>query len=169
MPRRVPTCSTIIVMGVSGSGKTTVGRALAGELGWDFIDGDSFHSQESRASIAAGIPLTDQDREPWLARLNAIVATHKPRARGLVLACSALKKRYRDVLRQADSEAAFVYLRGNADLIAKRLSARSGHFATPAILTSQMATLEEPDHALAIDIEPDVETIVGTIRIELGV
>lgn len=164
-----PTFSAIIVMGVSGSGKTTVGTALASELGWDFIDGDSFHSQESRHKIATGIPLTDDDREPWLARLSAVLAAPHRRDPGLVLACSALRKRYRDVLRRADPEAAFVYLAGATDLIAGRLCARSGHFAPAAILTSQMATLEEPEHALTVDIEPDVATIVATIRNELGV
>lgn len=155
-------------MGVSGSGKTSVGTALAKGLGWGFADADSFHSDESRANIAAGVPLTDQDRQPWLEGLGTVLAASRQGDRGLVLACSALKQRYRDLLRDSDPGVCFVYLRGTREMIAQRLEARSGHFAPASILTSQIATLEEPTDALIVDIHPEVPTIVRTIREGLG-
>lgn len=162
-----PVYRSVVVMGVSGSGKSTVGAALADAVGWEFVDADSLHSREARESMADGVPLTDSDRQPWLSRIGDVLRDSK--RVDLVLACSALKKRYRDELRRADPDIVFVYLRGTADRITQRLDARNEHFVTTELLASQMETLEEPEHALAIDIDGDVPTIVRTITDSLGI
>jgi len=158
---------SIVVMGVSGSGKSTVGTALADAVGWQFVDADSLHSAEARTRMADGQPLTDSDRQPWLARVADVLRESK--GVDLVLACSALKKHYRDELRRADPDVVFVYLRGTTDRITERLNARKGHFVTTELLISQMETLEEPEHALTVDIDHDIPTIVRTIRDRLGI
>lgn len=154
---------TLIVMGVVGSGKTTVGNLLATQLGWQFADADDFHPQPNIEKISHGIPLTDADREPWLDRLRDAIVGWIADDRNVVLACSALKRAYRAKL-QAGPEVRFVYLKGSAALIAARLRARHGHFAGESILASQMADLEEPEDAVTINISESPEEIVAEVR-----
>jgi gluconokinase len=142
-----------IVMGVSGSGKSTIGGDLAAHLGLPFIDGDSLHPQANRDKMAAGIPLDDTDRQPWLEAIVAVMDEHRANHVSLVLACSALKRRYRNFLRSGHDDVRFVYLHANRDLLAERLGHRPGHFFNPALLDSQLATLEEPPRSEAVWIE----------------
>lgn len=152
-----------IVMGVAGSGKSRVGQALAARLGWDFYDADNFHPPENVAKMRRGIPLDDASRVPWLAALHALISTGLADNRPGVLACSALKERYRQQLMEGHSDVRLIYLKGSYDLILSRLQARSGHFMKPNMLQSQFETLEEPAHALTVDITPIVDEIVETI------
>ena len=152
----------IILMGVSGSGKTSVGTALAARLGWDFFDGDDFHSPENVAKMANGIPLNDNDRAPWLAALNAKIRECMANQRPGVLACSALKQQYRKRLLAGNPGVQIIYLKGDYDLIAARMMARS-HYMKPGMLQSQFDTLEEPADAITIDIEAPVDRIVEKI------
>jgi gluconokinase len=158
----------VIVLGVEGSGKTTVGRLLAHMLGWEFADADDYHTPEAKTKMAAGMALTDEDRRPWLEALHKVVAQRLKTGRPMVLACSALKQSYRDVLTVDPSRQAFVYLRGDAELIRERLRKRSGHYAGLSLLDSQFATLEEPRDALTVDIAGTPEQIVAAIRSGLG-
>lgn len=154
-------------MGVVGAGKTTVGILLAGELGWQFADADDFHSAPNKEKIRHGIGLTDEDRGPWLARLRVAIADWIVYKRNVVLACSALKRKYRQEL-DAGPEVRFVYLKGSAALIARRLRMRTGHFADEHILASQLADLEEPENAVTVDIDRTPQEIVRSIRQQLG-
>lgn len=156
-----------IVMGVSGSGKSTIGEGLATRLGQPFLDADFFHPQANRDKMARGIPLDDADRQPWLAAIVAAMDQHRARGESMVLACSALKRRYRDLLRGGHDDVRFVYLHASRALLAERLGHRSGHFFDPTLLDSQLATLEEPsrDEALWVDVGlPPTEAIEGVIR-----
>jgi gluconokinase len=157
----------IILMGVVGAGKTTIGRLLAAQLGWEFADADDYHPEANVKKIRRGIPLNDLDRMPWLRQLRAAIMNWQSEGRNGVLACSALKKGYRDELTIGD-EVHFVYLRGSADVIAQRLRLRKGHFADDQILASQFADLEEPESAATIDVAKPVEQIVTEIRKKLG-
>src|SRR5262249_33095272 len=144
----------VVVMGVAGSGKSTVGPLLAKRLGWEFCEGDALHPPGNVAKMAAGAPLTDEERRPWLARVRAWIDEHLAAARPGVVTCSALKRSYRDVLR--DPGVVFVHLSGTREELAARLGARSGHFMPPSLLDSQLADLEPPapdEQALTIDIE----------------
>jgi gluconokinase len=154
----------IILMGVSGSGKSTVGERLAEQLGCSIYDGDAFHPPQNIAKMANGIPLTDDDRAPWLARLAELIQEKLDSDQTLVLACSALKHIYRDQLR-VDPRVRFVYLKGDFDLIWQRMSARQDHYMQAGMLQSQFDALEPPgpEEALVIDIAQDVETIVAQI------
>lgn len=150
----------LIIMGVAGVGKTTVGRALALRLGWAFYDADDFHPKENIEKMNKGVPLTDADRAPWLAALAGLISgLDKP----AVIACSALRKSYRDTLAGSGRDVRFVYLRGERDLIRRRLEGRKGHFAGPGLLDSQLEALEEPDDALRVDIGPEPESIADEI------
>lgn len=155
-------------MGVTGSGKTTIGVLLSQRLGWEFVDADSFHSAANIEKIRQGIALDDADRAPWLKALrdamDGWVAQHK----NVVLACSALKKSYRDELR-IPGETRFVYLKGSYELISQRLRQRHGHFASETILASQFAALEEPDDAITVDVDHLEDKIVAEIMRQLGV
>jgi gluconokinase len=153
----------IIVMGVSGSGKTSVGKSLAEHLGWDFYDADDFHPPANVSKMARGIPLDDSDRAPWLAALHDLISCSLQKDRPGVLACSALKERYRQQLLDGNPAVQFVYLKGTYDLIWSRMSARTDHYMKPHMLQSQFETLEEPDNALVIDIATSVEEIVREI------
>lgn len=157
----------VIVMGVVGAGKTTAGRLLAQQLGWEFADADDYHSAGNKEKIHRGIPLTDADREPWLERLHNEIANWVASGTNSVLACSALKRKYRNELR-VGPEVKFVYLKGDAALIDSRLRARKGHFADDKILASQLAELEEPQDAVTVAIDGTPAQIVAAIRQQLG-
>jgi gluconokinase len=153
----------IIVMGVSGSGKTMVGKELAAALNFVFSDADEFHSEANVAKMKNGIALSDADRLPWLLSMRAAIEEWQGDERGHVLACSALKASYRKILASSDSEVAFVYLKGSFDLIKQRLSERKGHFFNPELLRSQFAALEEPQDAIVVDISLDPRHILDVI------
>jgi gluconokinase len=157
----------VIVMGVVGAGKTTVGRLLAEQLGWEFADADDFHPPANVGKIRRGISLDDDDRRPWLGRLRAAIIGWITDKRNVVLACSALKLSYRRKL-EVGPEVRFVYLKGNAELIAERLRSRQGHFAGEQILASQFADLEEPEAAITVEIAATPQQIVAEIREKLG-
>jgi gluconokinase len=159
----------VILMGVSGSGKTTLGRKLADELGWSFYEGDDFHSAASIAKMSQGIPLTDEDRRPWLASLSALLDRVIEKGENAVLACSALKAAYRQVLRDDHGGVVFVYLKADPRLIAERLEHRAGHYAKRDLLPSQLATLEEPESAVTVDVSGAPGEIVTAIRKRLGI
>lgn len=153
-----------IIMGVAGSGKTSVGQALATQLGWEFYDADDFHPPANIAKMASGTPLNDEDRAPWLAALQALIATCLKNNRPGVLACSALKERYRQHLLAGNSEVQIVYLKGSYELLWARLQTRIGHYMKASMLHSQLATLEEPTNAIVIDITLTVEESVALIQ-----
>ena len=157
----------VIVMGVTGAGKTTVGRLLAEESGWEFADADDFHPPENVEKMRQGIPLNDDDRRPWLEHLRNEIARWIATQRNVVLACSALKRSYRQEL-DVGPQVRFVYLKGSEDLIADRLRSRHGHFAGEQILAGQFADLEEPDNALTIEIASTPQQIVDQIRKKLA-
>ncbi|HZH29612.1 MAG TPA: gluconokinase [Pyrinomonadaceae bacterium] len=157
----------VVLMGVAGSGKTTIGRALAAELGWKFYDADDFHPPASVAKMARGIPLEDADRLPWLEKLGALVRDCLAQGESAALACSALKAAYRHRL-MLDERVKLVYLKGNFDLIQKRLARRRGHFMPAAMLESQFAALEEPPAEFHVNIAATPDEIVRAIRLRLG-
>lgn len=161
--------TAILLMGVAGAGKTTVGRALAEALGWAFVDADDWHPAKNVAKMARGEPLTDADREPWLDRLHALLLDHAARQAPVVLACSALKAAYRARLRDGLPGLCVVYLRASRELIRVRLLARPGHFMRADMLESQFTTLEEPDDALVMDAGLPVEALVVAVRVELHI
>jgi gluconokinase len=152
----------IVVMGVTGSGKSTIGKLLANCLSLPFFDADDFHSQENISKMSRGISLTDEDRYPWLQNLSKLLQSHQ--TAGAVLACSALKENYRSLLRQGLKEPIiWIYLEGSKELLLKRMKARKGHFMPQALLDSQLATLEKPSYAWCFSIEKDPESIVNEI------
>ena len=159
----------IIVMGVSGSGKTSVGRSLADHFGWDFYDADDFHPPENIAKMANGIPLDDADRVPWLAALHHLIASSLNEERPGVLACSALKERYRQQLLDGNQGVQLIYLKGSYDLIWSRMEERTDHYMKPHMLKSQFEALEEPVNALTIDISGSVPEIVQEIISNLSI
>ncbi len=156
----------VIVMGVSGSGKTTVGELLAERLGCGFSDADDFHPAANVDKMRAGIPLTDDDRWPWLKALRQAIDDWQAAGESRVIACSALKAVYRGVLSPKD-DVVFVYLKGSAETIASRLKARKGHYMNPNLLTSQFAALEEPADAIVVDIAPPPAIVVDHIMTQL--
>lgn len=152
-------------MGVAGSGKTVVGKELASRLGWDFHDADDFHSPENIVKMERGIPLDDSDRAPWLDSLHDLIRSSLTLNRPAILACSALRERYRQKLLEGNEGVQIVYLKGNYDLIWSRMSARKDHYMKPFMLQSQFEVLEEPSNALVVDISRSVDEIVqGIIR-----
>jgi gluconokinase len=156
----------VVLMGVTGVGKTTVGRMVALDLGWVFLDADDFHPQENVAKMRSGVPLNDADREPWLNALRSEIDARLEARESAVLACSALKQSYRD--RLAASEAVrFVHLHGDEALIRERLLARSGHYMDPGLLASQFAALEEPHGVLVVDVRATPRDIASRIEAEL--
>jgi gluconokinase len=158
----------IVVMGAAGAGKSTVGHALADAFGLRFVEGDEYHSAAAITKMRAGVALTDADRSPWLAALHTIIAAAVGRRESLVVACSALHERYRATLRGDLHQVRFVFLKASEATLRHRLSARTGHFAGPALVTSQLAALEEPADALTLDATRPVDEIVNTVRYEFG-
>lgn len=152
----------VIVMGVTGSGKTTVGKMLAQRLDWEFADADDFHSAENKAKMHRGIPLTDADRMPWLASMHDYLAKAYTKQRSVVLACSALKRGYRHILEEGLA-AHVVYLKGSYEVIDEHLRGRKGHFADDKILAAQFADLEEPSEAIVVDVRSTPQQIVDEI------
>ncbi|RKE18177.1 gluconokinase [Streptomyces sp. TLI_171] len=153
----------IVVMGVSGVGKTTVARLLADRLGLPYAEADDFHPAANIAKMSAGVPLDDQDREPWLRALGTWLGDRSRDGSGGVVTCSALKRRYRDVLRAGCPDAFFVHLSGSHDLVGDRLAHRTGHFMPPSLLDSQYATLEPlqaDEQGTVLDVGADPETLV---------
>ena len=160
----------LIVMGVSGSGKSTIAEKLAEHLGWRYEDGDKFHPASNVAKMSAGHPLTDEDRWPWLQAIADEIDRACQADEQVVIACSALKHSYRDVLVHGRDDVRIVYLRGTQELIASRLSGRKGHFMPPGLLASQFKTLEPPDpdeNPLIVSIDASVEEIVDDIISQL--
>ena len=167
----------VIVMGVAGSGKTTIASLLAEELGWDFLDADSIHSPANVAKMESGIPLNDADRVPWLRELRLAIERSLAEKRNLALACSALKRSYRQQLmvgseieqsKIQNSDVKLVYLKGTFEELRQRLQHRTGHFMTEQLLGSQLETLEEPSDATTVDAGRSPQEIVAEIRRQLG-
>jgi gluconokinase len=157
----------LILMGVSGCGKTSVGMRLSQVLGWPFFDGDDFHPEKNVEKMAAGIPLNDQDRALWLAILHDLIAKYQEANQSILLACSALKQTYRDRLAEGNPGTVFVFLKGDFDLIFDRMQERHGHYMKAEMLRSQFEILEEPAEALTIDIRQSVDTIVNALIAQL--
>lgn len=159
----------IVVMGVSGSGKTTVGRLLAADLGWTFHEGDEAHPPDNVRKMAAGIPLTDADRLPWLQELRRLIESCLAAGEDAVLACSALKESYREILAGGLDEVCFVHLTGDPALIADRLEHRQGHFMKAGMLASQLAVIEPPEVGISVEVDAAPEEIVAEIRRRLEI
>jgi len=160
----------LVVMGVSGCGKSTVAALMAGELHWPFEEGDSLHPQANVDKMAAGHPLDDDDRWPWLEKVAEWVEECLDAGRSGIITCSALKRSYRDLINRRGSGIQFVYLAGSKELIASRLATRQGHFMPTSLLDSQFATLEEPtadEPSIQVEVGPSVEFIVNEIRATL--
>lgn len=157
----------IVLMGVSGSGKTTIGECLAEQLGWPFYEGDDFHPPANVDKMSQGIALDDSDRSPWLDRLRDLICEHIKSDKNAIVACSALKESYRRRLAQGSDEVCFVYLQGDYGLIEERMEARHNHFMKAGLLESQFKTLEEPQRALVVDISRPPAAIVRYIREQL--
>jgi len=155
------------MMGVSGSGKTEIGKRLAADLGWPFFDGDDFHPAENVRKMSRAIPLTDADRADWLQALRDLICQQLKAKESAVIACSALKQAYRDYL-QVDPSIRFIYLQGSYDLIHQRLKKRNYHYMPSTLLDSQFEVLEEPETALTIDASQPPDTILETIREKLA-
>jgi gluconokinase len=158
----------VLLMGVSGSGKTTIGEKLAAELGWSFRDADSFHPPQNVAKMSGGTPLTDADRAPWLAAIRTHIARTLERGESGVVTCSALKEQYRAAAIPDPARVKLVHLTGDYELILERMNARTDHFMKPEMLQSQFATLEPPAHALTVDVAKTPDEIVAEIRRALG-
>jgi gluconokinase len=156
-------------MGVSGSGKSSIGQLLADSLDWEFSDADAFHSPENIEKMRHGIPLNDLDRVPWLLALQQAIQQWLQENKNMVLACSALKASYRQVLVLDEKRVIVVYLKGSFELIQKRLQQRHGHFMGEKLLKSQFDALEEPSGAVTVDISEPLEVIVQNIRVSLGI
>jgi len=158
----------ILLIGVSGSGKTTLGRLLAGQLGWPFYDGDDFQPKVNLDKMEQGMPLNDRDRRPWLLAMHNLLVGLAAKKGKAVLACSALKQDYRDLLVNGLEGYRLVYLKGSFSLLEERLKSRHGHFFHPALLGSQFEILEEPEEAFVVDVASAPEDIVSRIRTEFG-
>ena len=158
----------VVLMGVSGAGKTTVGELLAAQLGWPFHDGDRFHPPANVAKMSRGVALTDEDRWPWLEALRDHIRALGAEGRSAVVACSALRASYRDRLLAGSEHARLVYLKGSYDLLDERLRARAGHFFDARLLASQFEALEEPADVIVVDVGQSPERVVAEIRRRLG-
>jgi gluconokinase len=158
----------VIVMGVSGVGKTTIGTALAAALGWRFLDADDFHPPANIEKMRAGVPLTDADRAPWLEHLRSLISDALARGEDMVLACSALRHAYRERLTVDAARQRWVYLQLSPEQLQQRLLLRKGHYMPVSLLASQLSTLELPADALTVDAAPPPDAVVASIRAGLG-
>ncbi|AWU98246.1 gluconokinase [Burkholderia sp. JP2-270] len=160
----------LIAMGVSGAGKSRIGEMLAERLSCSYTDGDAFHSAANKEKMHNGIPLTDDDRWPWLRSIRESIEEKQRAGETAVFTCSSLKRSYRDVLRGTDTDVRFVYLQGSFDVLRERLKTRTGHFFDPSLLKSQLDTLEEPgpDEAIVVSIELTPEQIVDQVMVKIG-
>ncbi len=166
----VPPPAVLVVMGVSGSGKTTIAALLAGRLGWEFEDGDDFHSPENVAKMHGGTPLTDEDRWPWLHAIAAWIDATRSGGRHGIVACSALRRAYRDILLRDKPDVRLVYLQGDRQLIATRQAARMNHYMPAALVDSQFAALEEPgadENPIVVSVAPRPSEVVQNIAAQL--
>ena len=154
----------VVMMGVAGTGKSTVGRALADATGWVFLDADDFHPEENLQKMRSGVPLTDVDRWPWLRELSEVLRTYQAKGEGCILACSALKQSYRTLLEDAAPSAYWFFLNGPPDLIESRLRLRSDHYMRADMLQSQIRDLEPPSRAVYLDIRQSVEELLHCVR-----
>ncbi|AOJ85844.1 MULTISPECIES: gluconokinase [Burkholderia] len=161
----------LIAMGVSGAGKSRIGEMLAERLSCSYTDGDAFHSAANKEKMHNGIPLTDDDRWPWLRTIRAAIEEKQRAGETAVFTCSSLKRSYRDVLRGSDTDVRFVYLKGSFEVLHERLKTRTGHFFDPSLLKSQLDTLEEPgpDEAIVVSIELTPEQIVDQVMLKIGI
>lgn len=155
-------------MGASGCGKTAVGSGLAERYGFSFIDGDDLHPTENVRKMAAGVPLTDKDRRPWLEEVRRVLEAHSEAGTSAVVACSALKQSYRRLLLDGLPDVKLVYLRGTRETLRQRLANRAGHFFDPALLDSQLETLEEPVGAAVVDVGVDLPSVIGAVESATG-
>ncbi len=150
-------------MGVSGAGKTAVGESLAKRLGWIFVDADDLHPASNIRKMTAGVPLTDEDRFPWLLSVRGVMVEHATAGRSAVVACSALKQTYREFLRRGLADVRFVFLRGAPAVLERRLRERRNHFFDPNLLASQLEILEEPTDALVVDVDGEVDAVIDAV------
>src|SRR6266446_2556684 len=157
----------LVLMGVSGSGKTTIGELVAKRLGWRFIEGDEYHPRENVAKMAAGIPLEDSDRWPWLEKINEELLKIQKQGKSAVVGCSALKQAYRERLARGLRNFEIVYLRGDFALVQSRIAARTHRFMPATLLQSQFDALEPPAHAIEIDVSAPIESSLSKIRKQL--
>src|ERR1700710_808740 len=167
-PPSIPATTSIVVMGVSGSGKTSAAQELTRQLGWEYIEGDDLHPEANVAKMASGHPLDDEDRWPWLRRIAAVIGEHEAAGTSIIVTCSALKRSYRDLLREGHPSVWFAHVEVSREVLADRLAARQGHYMPPSLLDSQLATLErlgEDEPGAVIDGDaPLSDTVAELLR-----
>jgi gluconokinase len=171
----IPATTSIVVMGVSGSGKTSAAEELTRQLGWEYIEGDDLHPEANVAKMAGGIPLDDEDRWPWLQRIAQVIGEHEEAGTSVIVTCSALKRSYRDLLREGHPSVWFAHVQASPEVLAGRLANRQGHYMPPSLLDSQLATLEplgdgEPGDVIAGDgpLEQTVAALLTELKRERG-